>query len=193
MDEFPGHAAMLSDIPGGRLGRPQVRQACWNAASSPAAALVAFIAIMAWGYGKVGYGPYHVRRVLASVPDPGSRLQVAVGELARGGPVAAYGLLGDNGVPALPGLGPAFGTKFLYFCSPPGGPTALILDSLVAKWLRANTVLRLNEARWSVPTYQRYLATLSRWAAETAVTADELETCIFLAQAKAAGNQWAPR
>ena len=191
MDEFPGHATVLSGLPDG-LGRPQVRDACGDAASSPAAALDAFIAVMAWGYGRVGYGPFRVWRVLASVPDPGARLQAAAGELARGGPAAAYALLGDDGVPRLPGLGPAFGTKFLYFCSPPGGRTALILDRLVATWLRGNTGLRLNEARWSVLTYQRYLAALSDWAAETAVTPDELETCIFLAQARAAGSQWAP-
>jgi len=39
-----------------------------------------------------------------------------------------------------------------------------------------------------VLTYQVYLAALSRWAGETAVTADELETCIFLARSKAAGT-----
>jgi hypothetical protein len=192
MEEFPGHAAVLAGLPG-VLGRPQVREACRDAASSPAAALDAFMTVMAWGFGNVGYGPFRVRRVLASVPDPGARLQAAAGELARGGPAAAYALLGDRGVSALPGLGPAFGTKFLYFCSPPGGRAALILDSLVARWLRGNTDLRLNEARWSVLTYQLYLAALSRWAGETAVTADELETCIFLAQSTAAGNQWAPR
>jgi hypothetical protein len=147
---------------------------------------------MAWGYGRVGYGPFRVRRVLAPVPDPGERLQAAAGELARGGPTAAYALLGDSGVPRLPGPGPAFGTKFLYFCSPPGDRTALILDRLVAAWLRASTGLRLNEARWSAPTCQRYLEAMSRWAAETAVTADELEACIFLAQARGTGSQRAP-
>ena len=113
------------------------------------------------GTGGSGYGPYRVRRVLSSVPDPGARLQAAAGELARGGPTSAYALLGDSGVPRLPGLGPAFGTKFLFFCSPPTSPTALILDRLVAAWLRANTGLRLNETRWSVPAYQRYLETMS--------------------------------
>jgi len=113
VDQFPAHAQGLAALPG-RLSRQLVRQACLDAAGTPAAALDAFIAVMAWGYGRVGYGPFRVRRVLASVPDPGERLQVAAGELARGGPAAAYALLGDGGVPRLPGLGPAFGTKFLY-------------------------------------------------------------------------------
>jgi hypothetical protein len=67
--------------------------------------------------------------------------------LSEGGPVKAYAFLGDNGVPRLARLGPAFGTKFLYFCSPASGRPALILDRLVAAWLRENADLSLNEAR----------------------------------------------
>lgn len=119
---------------------------------------------------------------------PGSRRRTGA-RRADGGVRA----LGDSGVPRLPGLGPAFGTKFLYFCSPPGDRTALILDSLVAAWLRTDTGLRLHEAHWSAPTYQRYLEVMSRWAAETAVTADELEACIFQAEARGTGSQWAHR
>jgi hypothetical protein len=57
--------------------------------------------------------------------------------------------------PGLVGLGPAFGTKFLYFCSPPGGQPALILDRLMSRWLRDNAGLAVNEIRWSVSTYRR--------------------------------------
>ena len=52
--------------------------------------------------------------------------------------------------------------------------------------------LRLNEARWSAPAYQRYLEAMSRWAAETAITAEELEACIFQAHARGTSSQWAP-
>ena len=160
-----------------RLGRAVVRSFCTEAATSPEAALRAFLATMVWGYGRVGYGPFRVERILAATPDAGVRLQNAAGELADSGPVHAYTLLGDDGVGQLPGLGPAFGTKFLYFCSPPGRP-ALILDRLVAAWLRAHTDLRLNEVRWSSPTYARYLATMTGWAGELGLAADELEARI---------------
>jgi hypothetical protein len=100
---------------------------------------------MAWGYGRVGYGPYRVHRVLETTLDAGSILQSAAGELGSGGPVRAYVLLGEHGAARLPGLGPAFGTKFLYFCSPSGASPALILDRLVADWLREHAGLRLNE------------------------------------------------
>jgi hypothetical protein len=60
----------------------------------------------------------------------------------------------------------------------------------VGAWLRGNTDLRLNEARWSVQTYERYLATMFLWADEMAVAADELEACIFSEQSEVVGSQW---
>jgi hypothetical protein len=116
----------------------------------------------------------------------------AVGELADGGGlVRAYGRLGDHGAARLPGLGPAFGTKFLYFCSPPGTCPALILDRLVADWLSEHAGLRLNQIRWSASTYLRYLTAMSGWADEMALPADKLEVCIFMAAAADTGGQWA--
>jgi len=62
----------------------------------------------------------------------------------------------------------------------------------VARWLRENTDLALNEVRWSVAIYARYLKTMFRWADELAVAADELEACIFFAQAGLVASHWAP-
>jgi hypothetical protein len=146
---------------------------------------------MAWGYGQVGYGPFRVRRLLDGTAAADSQLQAAAGMLSEGGPVAAYALLGDKGVPGLARLGPAFGTKFLYFCSPAARKPALILDRLVAAWLRENADLSLNEARWSVRTYERYLQTMFGWSGELDVAADELEACIFSEQAGLVSSQWA--
>jgi 8-oxoguanine DNA glycosylase-like protein len=87
----------------------------------------------------------------------------------------------------------AFGTKFLYFCSATSSQPALILDRLVARWLRENAGLPLNELRWSVSTYVRYLEIMFGWADELALAADELELCIFSTQAGGVGDsQWAP-
>jgi len=168
-----------------------IRGACRRAAESPAEARRAFLAVMAWGYGRVGYGPFRVRRLLDAAPDAGAELQAAASALREAGPVAAYARLGNHGVARLAGLGPAFGTKFLYFCSPPGDQPALILDRLMSRWLRANAGLAVNEIRWSVPTYRRYLTSMYGWADELAVASDELEMCIFCEQAGLAGSQWA--
>jgi hypothetical protein len=189
-DQFPSHASTFANLPD-RLTRSVVRGACAYAADSPAHAELAFLAVMAWGYGQVGYGPFRVRRLLDATPDAGAHLQAAASELARGGPVKAYARLGDGGTARIARLGPAFGTKFLYFCSATANRPALILDRLVARWLREHTDLTLNEARWSVATYADYLGAMFGWADELRIAADALEVCIFSDQAKAAGSQWA--
>jgi len=190
IDQFPQFAPALTMLPD-RLDRSVARGACRRAAASAVEAEQAFLAVMAWGYGRVGYGPYRVRRLFDATPDAGTQLQTAAGVLAEQGPVAAYARLGDHGVARLAGLGPAFGTKFLYFCSRLGNPPALILDRLVAQWLRDHTDLLLNEVRWSAATYARYLGSMYAWAAKLGVAADELEACVFSEQAGLAGSQWA--
>ena len=190
IDAFTTEAITFAALPD-RLTRPVVRDACQRAAESPAEARRAFLAVMAWGYGRVGYGPFRVRRLLDSAPDAGADLQAAASALKDSGPVAAYARLGDHGVARLAGLGPAFGTKFLCFCSPPGGQPALILDRLMSRWLRDNAGVAVNEVRWSVPTYRRYLTIMYGWAGELALASDELEMCIFSEQAALAGSQWA--
>jgi hypothetical protein len=52
-----------------------------------------------------------------------------------------------------------------------------------------NTDLALNELRWSVYTYRRYLEAMFGWAGELAVAADELEACIFFVQAGLVASQ----
>jgi hypothetical protein len=125
------------------------------------------------------------RRVILT----GVQRQAAAGAAAAGRPVEAHTNLGDNGTARLPYLGPAFGTKFLYFCSSTGGRPALILDRFVARWLRENVGLVLNEVRWSVSTYASYLKTMFGWADELGLTADELEACIFSTQARPGDTQ----
>jgi hypothetical protein len=186
---FPAHADTFTRLPDW-LNRAIVRSFCTEAVTSPEAALRAFLTAMVWGYGRVGYGPFRVERILGATPDAGVRLQNAARELTGRGPVRAYALLGDDGVGQMPGLGPAFGTKFLYFCSPADRP-ALILDRLVAAWLRAHTDLQLNEVRWSSQTYARYLNTMTGWAGELGVAADDLEACIVGDQAGLTGGQGA--
>jgi hypothetical protein len=51
------------------------------------------------------------------------------------------------------------------------------------------TDLALNEVRWSVAIYARYLKTMFAWADERTVAADELEACIFSAQAGLVASQ----
>jgi hypothetical protein len=65
-----------------------------GAAISEVAAERAFLTVMAWGFGWVGYSPFRVERVLHTIRDAAARLQGAARELAdrRAGP----GLLAAN-------------------------------------------------------------------------------------------------
>jgi hypothetical protein len=105
IDQFTQFAPALTMLPD-RLDRSVIRDACRRAAASAVEAEQAFLAVMAWGYGRVGYGPYRVRRLFDVAPDAGAHLQAAAGVLAEQGPVAAYARLGDHGVARLAGLGP---------------------------------------------------------------------------------------
>lgn len=87
------------------------------------------------------------------------------------------------------GLGPTFGTKFLYFASP-AHARALILDKLIATALERTSALRLNPVPWKERTYATYIATMGIWARHLGVEPDELEQVLFTDQASLNGSQW---
>jgi hypothetical protein len=170
------------------LDRDTVRRYCTGAATSPEAARRDFVTVMAWGYGSVGYGPWRTRRVL-NTPHSSDRLFRALTALHRAGPIAAYRQLGTAS--RLRGLGPAFGTKYLFFCQAVGGPQrALILDRLVCDWLAARTDVALNPVPWSTPTYRRYLDMVHLWATQLDVAPEFVEQSIFIERARELGGQW---
>jgi hypothetical protein len=189
---FPGHVDALWALPD-LLDRQIVRQACEDAAADADAAERAFIVVMAWGYGgTVGYGPWRTHRVLSHTPGASNRLAAVAQTLSEAGALSAYRRLTADGDCTLRWLGPAFGTKYLYFCQPPGQErTALILDSLVASWLRRETDFDLNPVPWSIPTYRKYLEQMHRWASSLGCNADELEYAIFREMATQRNSQWA--
>lgn len=112
------------------------------------------IASYIWGQGPNGYGPHRLRQILASAPRGGSDVDVclrdAVAVMQSGHAVDGYRRLRG----AVPGLGPAFFTKFLYFAAAASGacgasiqleshkPAPLILDAVVAKQVRAVVAAR---------------------------------------------------
>jgi hypothetical protein len=188
---FPAFERTFVSLPE-LLDRETVRQACLGAADSPTSATSAFLVVMAWGFGSVGYGRYRTQGILANTPDAGGRLHAVARTLAKEGADGAYRRLARPADCQLRGLGPAFGTKFLYFCQPPGQTvTALILDQLVSIWLARNTGVVLDSVTWSPPTYRRYLSYMHAWAAATGCLPDELELCMFREIASERGTQWA--
>ena len=187
---FPDHRALLDDLPE-TLGRSAVAEYGKSAARSPQDAERAFVVAMVWGFGTVGYGPWRTRRILDSTSNPLERLHDAARALQSDGPLAAYEEMSSRS--RLRWLGPAFGTKYLYFCSA-SRPTdgAIVLDRLVADWLESNTGLSIDPVPWSVPIYGRYLEHLTHWSKDLGASSAEVECCIFQAEARRrARNQWA--
>ena len=152
--------------------------------------------VLAWGSGT---SHRQNRKRTASIADASegatriNLLREAAAEVRRGGPEAArlaYSSLIRRGGGVIPGLGPAFFTKFLYFAGA-GKPTnpCLILDARVSKSLHGagwDTLPRHRtksgwsySANWYTDTYVSYCETLSRWAAENNARPDEIERALF--------------
>lgn len=191
MARLPRHRYYLSSLPD-TLDRATVRGAFTDAFRDSAAAERAFIAAMLWGYGDVGYGPWRVQRVLTHNRGVAAKLHAVALTLRDEGPLTAYSRLSSYTDSRLRYLGPAFGTKFLAFCSGAGIMRALILDRLVADWLAGNTDLGIDPVEWHPATYERYLLHMHEWADALDVQPDELECVIFTAEADRRDNQWPP-
>jgi hypothetical protein len=116
-----------------------------------------FIASMIWGNGLTGYGRYRTCIALNIQRNDNSPIELinrAGEEAACGNLEMAYSSL-TNG---LWSIGPAFGTKFLYFASPPAS-NALIFDGLVASWKGSElpwTADKSTAWTWDWSTYQNY-------------------------------------
>lgn len=180
---FPAYRACFDDLPL-ELDRGAVRAAVVDALAR-GDALAAFLPVMAWGYGRVGYGPHRVEKMLAPGEHLAAQKLAEAASVARqGDPVGAYRLLG--GPCRLDRLGPAFGTKFLYFV----GGGALILDRLVADGLKRVASIAISPTRWDDSAYSRYLEIVGHWADELRVARDVVEQVLFTAEATRTGNQW---
>lgn len=184
IDALPDHERVFRGLPD-TLGRGTIRHVV-SSAIARGDVLDGFLACMAWGYGQVGYGPHRVAKILDNAGDTAhARLSAVAIAAASGRAVHAYGLMADTC--RLEGLGPAFGTKFIYFVDRRG----LILDRVVALSFAEVSSARVDTTRWDSSTYAKYLDAMSTWAGALRVEADELEQIMFMAQSKALGNQWA--
>lgn len=171
------------------------------------AVVTAFVASMVWGYGQVGYGPYRTERVLTSSPNAIDSL-VEVAQIAqdpkRGGLEAFKHIQKERQRPGdyLKYLGPAFGTKYLYFLTKASSDvgTTPVMDALVAKWFRryATSIAGFNLSWWDSASYERYLLALETWAREirdahprsAPLDLDDVEFLIFSTTRDGSADAW---
>lgn len=153
VDKLPIHAHFLQDVLPSEIDRGKLRSICQDFRYD---IIQKFLAVMVWGYGDRGYGPYRVSKMLAEVHAT-SVLQNAHALCRKGLPKEAYEYMALN---RIKNLGPSFGTKFLSFCTPKevGAP---ILDSYVGMWLKEFAPIdfegvSLSYQNWNPKTYFRY-------------------------------------
>lgn len=152
--------------------------------------------VLAWGTGPGQRGNIRRMQSFAHADDRvrNTELLREAARLARSGhPAAAYRTLIRRGGGQIPGLGPAFFTKYLYFASEgTEGTRALILDARVAGALaRAGWSSLPRQAgggysyNWYTATYASYCDRLHTWAADesekrdTDIYPDEIERALF--------------
>ena len=182
---------------GDSLERRDVWALATDVESSDEAVLGLLWHALAWGAGtSLRMCRQRMASVAADLPR-GVDLLRRSAVLSRTDPEGAYGVLHPDGQGALRGLGPAFGTKFLYFAG--GGleqHPSLILDSLVATTLHREGWASLHiGGGWPAATYSRYCDLARRWATElaaessAAVAADQVEKWLFTTARNARNGQ----
>ncbi len=189
LDRLPEHRSYLETLPI-ELDRACVIKRSADADRSPTSALHAYLTMMAWGMGTSGYGWWRTQRILTAndSADPARWLQTAA-QISRehGGP-AAFSWSAQH---RLKFFGPAFVTKYLYFCAPERTTEpALILDRLVGAWLARNAGWKLS-AGWRTD-YPGYVRTMTHWADDLSaqlthsekINPQDLEFLIFRNQAR---------
>lgn len=145
------------------------------------------VAVAAWGAGTRWYSVVRAARPWSSNSRRfptivGDKLYNAVHVLFEGGAIKAYRLL--LGVGHVPGLGPAFFTKFLYFVGYDHAGAELrplILDRYVARGMNKLRGTDWPDAAWRSSVYADYLewARAETTGASLVATEDEAEYRIW--------------
>lgn len=182
IERAPDYADVIAELPP-QLDRTSVREFCDRQPLDDSGALGIFIASQIWGYGRVGYGPFRLSEALAA-PTLATTLSSSRALLGEARPVDAFRELCVRH--ELPWVGTAFGTKFLHFADPNG--SALILDSVVAGWLKEHAGLNFRCLR-SEQEYATWLELAVAWADETGTTPERIELLVF-SDGLPEGSQW---
>jgi len=199
--KFDGDGSLIDRELVSKLHAPETLRP--DGADDPQAVATAYIAAMVWGYGTTGYGPYRTERVLTTDPDAVQHLceVAAIAQDPDRGGIASFATIAEqkNGE-FLKFLGPAFGTKFLYFltAAAPGVTMTPVMDAVVRRWFAAEADISLNTTWWDTTSYQRYLDALDAWSTALAIgfddsplQRDQVELLIF-ASARGDDSSWTP-
>lgn len=185
---FKDHDDFLRRLPP-RLSREDVFERAAMADQSAIAAVRAALVVMAWGWRGLGRGRSFAER-LSGAPDSGAHLRIIAAALRTDGPDAGYEELTIRRS-SLPGIGPAYATKFLFFAQLDSAERrALILDEDLQRWLSRVANKTFNAARWDPDQYRCYLDLIHGWAGQLATPPESIELAIFRDQNRRKGGYW---
>lgn len=188
INAFPNESKFIASLPD-EIDRITVRKIC---NSKKYSVLQKFLAVMVWGYGDRGYGPYRVTQML-NQPHAESVLAQVYEFSQSGNPLEAYDFLRKNRIRI---LGPSYGSKFITFCTPRevGAP---IYDSLISFWVKAFAEeefsgVPTSSENWNLKTYTRYWNWIKQHSDELDCFPDEVELVLFRDAEKkfSKGSNW---
>lgn len=184
---FPEHEEFLTELRSRKLDRSSVSELAEEVCSEDRAIRL-FMASMIWGFGEAGYGPFRTRRILDS-PEASANLRELATIASENGGQAAFDHFADmrnKDRNYLKFLGPAFGTKYIYFAQSAKNPqtTTPVMDAVVRRWFVSNTPdTRLVLHYWDPASYATYVQLLTLWAKELSpedpLRLDQVEYLIF--------------
>ncbi|MEX1264461.1 MAG: hypothetical protein WEE66_11125 [Actinomycetota bacterium] len=143
------------------------------------------VIVMAWGFGRTGYGAERVRQMVESAHEHPTTLP-RITDLAKSDAGEAYpGMFGPAGRALIRQMGVAFGTKFLYFSGYRDNQTLkpLIYDRFVhtSLWAIPDRGFDLPRYTGGLRTrqYLSYLEFAQRLASEQGIQSDWVERALF--------------
>lgn len=184
LGDIPGAADAINSLPDA-VDRPLIRQVVCDLEDDNIVG--AFIAVMIWGHGTVGYGPYRTLQVLSDNFRDGrglsdevvAKLRRSISVAREQGSIEGFRHLANEG--KLRELGASFFTKWLYYITATGplgeDGAAPILDDIVIAWINDNASEQLRYGR--TRSYERYLELVTAWGAPYELSPVDVEERIF--------------
>jgi hypothetical protein len=176
IEKFHNDTDFLSNLPLS-IDRALLREYCHS--TSPLNSFEKFLAVMVWGYGDRGYGPYRTKNIVEN-----KKFEKVIFETIKlansSNPIGSYDCLSSE---RLHGFGPSYGTKLISFCTP-REISAPILDSYIITWINTwETNLLLKDRKipksWDKNFYFDYSVWIEAHAEKYACYPDEVELVLF--------------
>ena len=176
IERFPRDAKFLKSV-AKNLNRKSFRKVCSQ--RSTYSIREKFLAVMLWGYGPYAVGAARTLKITKE-QEFESRLKEVYNLAKRGRHIDAISFMA---IDPIKGFGPAYGTKFVYFCSPKN-VCAPIYDKRVRDWLGkyAKNELygaSLHRIQWHTNSYLAWSQWLQVQAKLLKTNWEDLEYLIF--------------